>query len=621
MSTKPVVPKEVAIWDQRFERAKQARQAFEEQWYLNLAFYLGKQYAQWERTGLVNRLVEPPVPRSRVRLISNKVRPAIRREVAKLCKEEAQFYVAPNSTEPDDVAGAKVAENLAEFILDVSKFNSCRRRATFWSSITGVGWMKTYCPGIDKDIIFEPPSPFSMYVPNIQEETIEGQPYLFHCQAVTPEKVWEVYQTEVSPDVVALGATLEQRFFNAIGIKSDTTANDLVYIKEVWIKPCKDYPTGAMLVIGGNKILYAYDAPAMPTQETLPLEYVSSADKISESDYPFEHGMYPFDRINHIPSGSFYGTSTIVDMIPLQKEYNRARSQITESKNRTAKPQMTYTKGSIEPTKVTSEPGLMIAVNPGFDKPDYLVNPEYPAYAIQDQDRIIGDINEITSQGDISRGAPPPGIEAASAIAYLQEENDDILYTTIASIEEAVAGAGKKALALAQQFWTDEKMISIVSKNSSYETMLFKASDIRNNFDLRIESQSMAPRSRAAKQAFITGLMKDGLLPPEKGMRYLQMNETNRLYEELQADSKHAQRENFMMKTSGVEMVVNDFDEHAVHLYEHALYMKSQEYEGLDPGIKDLILNHWRDHKLQQDTLMTIAQYQGGAEMEGEPIA
>lgn len=522
------LPKEVAMWEERFERCKQARLTKEEQWYLNLAFYFGKQYAQWEKSGATNRLVEPAVPRSRVRLISNKIRPAIRREVTKLCKEEAQFYCVPNTTEQEDVMGAKVAESMADFVLDQSGFNKKRRSATWWASVTGTGFIKSYCATPNGPIIYENKTPFHIYVPYIQIEEMEDQPYVFDCQAVTAQKVYDQYGVELEPDSYADSSTLEQRFFNAMGIKTDSTTKDLVYVKEIWVKPCKDYPTGAMLVLAGKKIVHAYAGIPKEVDPEDTGVYIPSAEKLSVSDYPFEHNKFPFDKISHIPSGTFYGGSVIDDVIPLQKEYNRARSQITEAKNKTAKPQMAYQKGSIEPNKMTSEPGLLIAVNPGFEYPHYMIPGEYPSYAIMDQDRIVGDINEVTSQGEISRGTTPPGVEAASAIAYLQEQNDDILYWTIAQIEDAVASVGRKTLSLVQQFWDESKIVNIVSKNNSYETMIFKASDINGNVDLRVEAQSMAPRSRAAKQAFITGLMKDGLLPPEKGLRYLQMNETNR---------------------------------------------------------------------------------------------
>src|SRR6185503_15950160 len=61
------------------------------------------------------------------------------------------------------------------------------------------------------------------------------------------------------------------------------------------------------------------------------------------------------------------------------------------------------------------------------------------------------------------------------------------------------------------------------------------------------ETNSMAPRSVAAKQAFITELMKMGAIEPNKALRYLQMSETDKLYDELMIDNRQAQRENVYM--------------------------------------------------------------------------
>jgi hypothetical protein len=336
----------------------------------------------------------------------------------------------------------------------------------------------------------------------------------------------------------------------------------------------------------------------------------------SEIDFPFEHGEYPFHKIDHIPMGRFYAESVITDLIPLQKEYNRSRSQVLESKNLTSKPQMAYIKGSIDPKKVTSQPGLMIPVQPGFEAPKYLVAPEIPGYVIQEFDRIQRDMDDISNQFEVAKGRTPPGVEAASAIAYLQEENDDVLHNTIASIEAATEGVGRQTLGLIQQFWDQKKIEDIVSKNNQMEGLLFKASNINGNTDFRIEAQSMAPKSRAARQAFIVDLMDKAVISPDQGLRYLQMSETNRLYDELQVDSRHAKRENFKM-SMGEDVQLNPFDNHAIHLYEHELYMKSQEYEALDDNTKSIFLNHHMITKMMVEGQMM--QQAGMGAPVGEP--
>ena len=596
--------KEISDWENKFRSCASARQPFEEQWYYNLAFYFGRQWAVWEKGTLSNRLIEPPTPRNRVRLVSNKVKKAVRYEMAKLGKSEPVFYVVPNTTEASDIAGARVGENIAEYAMTEGHLSSVRRRAIFWVSTCGNGFIKTTCDGLDKPIDYDPLSPFHLFVPNIQEETIEKQPYIIIGKAVTPDVFWDKYHIEVKPDSIANGSTLEQRFFNAIGIKTNNQDNkNLTYVKEIWVKPCRNYPTGALLVIADGKMAYAYSSGNTQPVGDNPDSFMKQ-DDYSISDYPYQTPYYPIVKIDNIPSGRFYADSPVMDLIPLQKEYNRTRSQIIESKNRTAKPQLTYEKGSLDPSKFTSEPGLMIPINPGFNPPKYLQPADLPSYVHADLQICDADMNEVASKFSI------PGVMAASAIAQIAEENDSVYHAPVTSIEEAMQGIGMMTLSHVSQFWTDAKIIKSVSRNNSFELMQFRMSDMNGNTDIRVESGSMIPQSRAGKQAFITELMKDGFLDPQKGLRYLQMNETNRLYEEMQSDARHAQRENWAMSV-GSTVTVNIFDEDQVHLYEHGLYMKTQEYELLGPVAKQNFLMHYADTKtainnkmLEQQALM-----------------
>ena len=65
-------PEEVASWvEQEFNAARTARLSIERQWLLNLAFYYGKQWVTWGpkvTNGTASRLIEPKVPKWRVRL-------------------------------------------------------------------------------------------------------------------------------------------------------------------------------------------------------------------------------------------------------------------------------------------------------------------------------------------------------------------------------------------------------------------------------------------------------------------------------------------------------------------------------------------------------------------------
>ena len=148
-------------------------------------------------------------------------------------------------------------------------------------------------------------------------------------------------------------------------------------------------------------------------------------------EFPYRHGRFPFVKIDHIPTGMFYGDSAIKYLIPIQREYNRTRSIMLENRNLAGKPQWGYVAGAFDPKKFNSRPGLLLPVNMGFDPPKPLEQPALPPSISQDLQITVQDMDDISSQTEVSKGGVPPGVEAASAIAYLSEENDSIFYPTV----------------------------------------------------------------------------------------------------------------------------------------------------------------------------------------------
>lgn len=706
-------------WDNKLKDCQQARINYERQWCENLAFFSGRQWiVSTKSTSGGFSLVEQPAQDNwRVRHTANRILRIIRTEVTKLSKEEPQFYCVPASTDESDRLAAMAGDAIAEFIMRTKYFNRKRLEATFWTTICGSGFLKNYydeakieIDGQPGKIDFEAVTAFHLFVPNLQATDIQDQPFVIHARTMSPEAVFESYGIELEPGTAA-SSVIDARFLSAVGIKeSQKSQNRQCYVKEVYVKKCKDYPNGAMIVYGENKILYVYEAPTsssplmgpptlfdeqpladMPPSNLSgqsnpmaammsaltsaaqspvpgsPVGNLPSGNEIvppkSELDgldnyrheFPYTHGRFPFVKIDHIPTGMFYGESVIKSLISPQKEYNRTRSIMLENRNLAGKPQWAYTSGAFDPRKFNSRPGLLLAINMGFDPPRPLEQPQLPPSVSNELEVTLKDMDDISSQYEITKGRTPPGVEAASAIAYLSEENDTILYHTVQSLENAVQETGIQVLSNVHDFWPIDRIVRMTSKNQFAEVKQFKSTDLKPIMDFRVETGSMAPRSVAAKQAFITELMKMGAIEPNKALRYLQMSETDKLYDELMIDNRQAQRENVYMaegqplykvdpqgqppvdpntgmpqmdpqtglpapvyKTDVVrdpmtgdpeigqdgqpltyQVSTNPYDAHDIHVQEHENYQKSQEYEMLPPEIQAIIQEHVDQHKME----------------------
>ena len=141
------------------------------------------------------------------------------------------------------------------------------------------------------------------------------------------------------------------------------------------------------------------------------------------------------------------------------------------------------------------------------------------------------------------------------------------------------------------------RKINVLGDNNIYEAYEYSKIDTRGNTDLHVEAGSAAPRSRAAKQAFITEIGKLGWISPEKALQYLDLVETGKLYEESQVDARQVQRENTKMAATGQPLPINEWDDDTKHEYYHSQYMKTQEFENLDPNIQQAHVQHLTLHR------------------------
>lgn len=677
----------VKKWNSKFFQYQQARINFERQWHQNIAFYFGRQWIVLSRTpassGGFMLAEQPAEDKWRVRHTANRVKRIIRTELTKLSKEEPQFYCLPASTDESDRAAAQAGDSIADWLMHNKYFNKKRMEATLWSVLCGTSFLKNWydenkleLDGQPGKIDFDAVTAFHLFVPHLQMVDIQEQPDVIHAKGMTPEEIYLCYDKEVKPSDNTMSTIMDSRFLTSMGIKqSKNEATKMCYVKEVWTKPCKDFPNGAMFVISESDLLYCYEPPVDPTvgmemppgapvgvtQPSLPFEGSTvgvTTDTGNEPTvqfdvkgmtgqnyaFPYRHGRYPFAKIDHIPTGMFYATSVIQDLIPLQKEYNRTRSIMLENRNMAGKPQWSYTKGAFDPKHFTAKPGLLLPLNLSFEPPKPLEQPPLPPNVTQELEVIKQDMDDVSAQFEVAKGRTPPGVEAASAIAYLQEENDTVLHHTIVSLEAAVQETGVQVLANVYDYWDKERIINLTSKNQSYEVTKFKGAMINPLTDFRVEAGSMAPRSVAAKQAFLTELVKLGVIDFRQAAKYLQMSETNKMYEEMLLDDRHAQRENMkmadgeslekpgesvpvqgpmgmtMMKTMpkmetvkdefGNDIIdpntqqpqmyiitTNSFDNHDVHVRVHQDYMKTEEYELLPPNIQQIFEDHVDEHK------------------------
>ena len=181
--------------------------------------------------------------------------------------------------------------------------------------------------------------------------------------------------------------------------------------------------------------------------------------------------------------------------------------RLSSQETRMGRPQLLVARGSpLDPRKLYIK-NLVKPLSIIQDSPHLLQSPctSLPTYVTDDQDRIISDLEDISGQHQASRGmSPGGGVVAATAINYLQEKDDSLMYATYASWEAAVEKSCQTDTFTCRRIMLTHQELSrsLVPMGLSTRTN-FKGADIAfNALDIRIEGgSSPLPQSKAAETA------------------------------------------------------------------------------------------------------------------------
>ena len=130
-------------------------------------------------------------------------------------------------------------------------------------------------------------------------------------------------------------------------------------------------------------------------------------------------------------------------------------------------------------------------------------------------------------------------------------------------------------------------MIKVAGKGSEWEVVSFKGADLRNNTDVSVKRQSSLPDSRIDRELIIERRFQMGFYgdpaDPEVRRHVMNMLEdavVQDIYSDTKLDEAYAKWENrLLVEEEEIVHLVNDYDNHSIHVREHNHFRKKIEYQ------------------------------------------
>lgn len=401
-----------------------------------------------------------------------------------------------------------------------------------------------------------------------------------------------------------------QKYMSTIGnsgsMASDSMVENSVVLKQYYERPSSKYPKGRLIVSGAGKILYSYDSPY-------------------DGEEPGDWHPYSDCRWELVP-GRFWGRSPLDDGIEIQKHINTIDSAIILTRKSTAMPKVLLPIGcGISPGEWTGRPGQMhfYRAQPGGDKPTLLPGTGVGQDTFQERAQRITDLKEIMGASDILQGGTPEGVNAASAINLLYEVSQGKLAPILNRWKMFVESDQKKQLKIIAKYYKEprpEFIRLLMSKNrdlSETEVNQFLGSDLHDNCNVVVEAGSNIPKLQAAKQSLLVQLASMGVLnlqDPTNRIQFQQDMGITGYDSDVGPDQKRSQWENDLLDNlvnqPDNKPIVLDIDNHAIHIQEHSLRMKSPAWMSLPFPIQQAYTAHIQQHEQFQNAQLQAQMLQ-----------
>ncbi len=335
------------------------------------------------------------------------------------------------------------------------------------------------------NVAYASEDPFWCFPAPESRDTNKECPYFVHARPRPIEwvkKRWPEHKEHVKPDLIDLmkGAKTDLKkitFRSPVDDKlyleqddspADSLDKEKSLVVTVWIKDDETVDE-VEKEAEGQKV---YEAKKKyPNGRRI---VVCSGVLLEDGPNPYDDGEVPFHRWqNYVLPREFWGISEVEQLESPQRIFNKLVSFALDTLTLMGNPVWIVSNDSdVDVENLFNRPGLIIEKNPGSEVRREEGTQLQP-YVMQMIDRMQQWFNDIAGTQDVSRGAAPGGVTAASAISTLQEAAQTRIRQKSRNLDQYLQSVGQQYASRVMQFYSAPRVFRLT--NNEGATTYFKA--------------------------------------------------------------------------------------------------------------------------------------------------
>lgn len=596
---------------QDYLKRREERRSLEAQWQLNINFYLGNQYSYIKSNNSVSDLDKQYFWQERE--VFNHITPIVENRIAKLLQLQSDIHVMPASTDDADVYAAKLSKEIYSSVANRIDLKSIIRTATTWSEICGTAFYKVVWNNDigsvfaknEKskairlgDVDIAVCSPFEIFPDNLACERLEDIRSIIHAKTMDVDLIKSMYGVTVKAEK-CYSFSLDSGFNSVGGLGYDSQIskvankemNNCCVVIEKYTRPTAENPNGRLTIVAGDKLLFDGELP-----------YINGEN--GERDLPFVKQIS-----NYVP-GSFFGSSIIERVIPIQRAYNAVRNRKHEYFNRLAMGILTVESGSVDTDALEQDglsPGKVLVYRQGSKAPEIMSTPSDHDHFESEEDRLLDEFTNVSGVNDLwQENYSAFSNLSGTALQLLLESDEQRLQSTIDEIKSSQVKIAKFVLRLYKQYAVVPRLLKIAGDNGEMKMYYWDNNEISCD-DVIFDSTRTLGETVATKRQMLLDLINAGLMYDEDGKfshnmrkRCLDLLGFGMWENSTDIHTLHinrAQEENLELVNNRVDVL--EIDDHTTHINEHISYVLGSEIKTKEnkKEIEKRIIEHINEHK------------------------
>jgi len=271
------------------------------------------------------------------------------------------------------------------------------------------------------------------------------------------------------------------------------TGDGMATLKAYYEVPCAEYPQGRTILVAGEQVLF--ETNSLP----LPFRGLKNPLPVKMMGY------------RHVPK-RLWPKGLIEECISPQLELNRARGNISEWLRLFRGPKWFLDRAwKVNAKAITSAPDEVVEGDFRGAVPQPVMPPAMPQWLVTLPGSEREEMRHLAGQHEVSEGTVPSGVSAASAIQLLQQSENTRLSSPALLGKAGLEDTAKHALTVMAERYREPRVLAVPGRGKAQVTQTVQGSEI-GPLEVVVELSAGVEDNDAIRQQQLFDWLKAGLL-------------------------------------------------------------------------------------------------------------